>query len=737
MSHYSLLTYFTSHISLIKVHFLKTILIILIYCFPFRIYGSEQETIIPDNIDADSIMRKVIRNSDMYGGYVKEYDAQVYVKGTSEVLKRNILTLFAPDYFFIDKKKDQTILEAITQVHYNAPNLFSQEIKAISGTIRNIKEVQTRAMRFLNVNIYNPASYNNEILIPISTEAFKYYQFSFLSSKDTLETKILTIKIEPKINSQKLIQGTISVVSDSWNISNMDISGKRGFLNFRANIDFGISDKEFLLPVEANLFFSMKLLGNHIENHYTSKVEYTSILKYEDKSKRQQLGYDLTEYFDVKLDSLPVVKDSAFWSKNRPFPLTDSEKAIYENNKKKPKEQIDTLSFDKKQTWNLTKNLISSKRFDFIQSDFRYSGLINPLKLAYSELDGLVYWQQLKLDHNFESGRAIAFEPDIGFVFKRNEIFFKLPINWLYQPRHIGELSLSIGNGNNSYNSNIIDKINEELKDSIINFDDLDLKYYKHHYISLKNSYELFNGFMSNIGIDYHLYKPVTSSGGYSMKSGIELSEGLPDNNYSSFTPVVGFTYTPKQYYRTINKRKEYVGANFPTLSVEYARGIPDILSSNSDYERIEGDIQQLIPIGLIRSFRYYVGGGMFTNAQSIYFADFTKFSKRNFPNSWNDQIGGVFHLLDSKWYNASNFYIQAHFMYESPFLLLHFVKGISKEVIRERVYLGQLYLPALPSHTEVGYAVGNYIFSAGVFAGFERGRYNNFGIKFNFEIGQ
>lgn len=702
------------------------LIILVLFCLPVYADEGKQGN---DSIDADAIMREVIKYAESYGEYVSEYDAQIYVKRVSRILKKNILTRLAPDFFFINQKKDKAIIEVIAKVHYQAPNLFSHEVKAISGSVQNIQEAEERAMRFLNFNIYNSTSFNNEVLMPVSKSAFKYYRFSFLSEKDTLGVKILTIKIEPRINSQRLIKGTISVIPGPWIISNADFSGRWNFSNFRVNTDFGISGEEFLLPIEADLFFKIDLLGNHVENYYVTKTKYTSVKKYDDKSNRNRLDYDLTDYFNVSLDTLPVIKDSVFWSENRPVSLTSSEELIY----KKTKQTIDTLNL-KHSPWNLTKNIVSSKEFDFMNSDFQYSGLINPLKLSYSDLDGLVYWQQLKLHRDFRSGRVFAFEPDVGFVFRRKEVFFSIPVSWLYQPRYMGEVSLSLGNSNNAYNSNVIDKINDSLKDSTFNFDDLNLDYYKHYYLSLRNNYELFNGFLSNIGVDYHLYQPVSDA----PKEGIEFEmlEMLTNDEYVSFAPVVGFTYTPHQYYKYVGKRKQYVGSRYPTFSIEYARGISGILKSNSDYERIEADVQQLIPLDLFRSIRYYVGGGVFTNAKSVYFADFTKFSKRNFPPAWNDHIGGVFHLLDSKWYNASNAYAQAHFMYDSPHILLHFFRKISREILRERIYVGQLYLPALPCYTEIGYAIGNHIFSAGIFSGLERGKFDSFGVRFNFELG-
>ena len=41
------------------------------------------------------------------------------------------------------------------------------------------------------------------------------------------------------------------------------------------------------------------------------------------------------------------------------------------------------------------------------------------------------------------------------------------------------------------------------------------------------------------------------------------------------FTPVVGFSYTPRQYYWMDGYRKEYLYSYYPTISVEFARAIP------------------------------------------------------------------------------------------------------------------------------------------------------------------
>lgn len=688
---------------------------------------------------ADSVMTEVFQRSELYGKYIVEYNARAYIKGTTQVLSKNILLRFAPDFFTLDKKNDNTFLETIADIHFQAPNTFTQKIIAINGTTQNTDDIYRKAMQFLNINVYNPTSFNNEILMPTAKKAFKYYRFFYDSDIDTLGYEILKIKVVPKIKSQKLVFGYLFVVKHLWTIARIDIKGKMNFLDFHVQTNFGLPEKDFLVPKTTEVDLHIKLLGNEIINHYNSSYDYSFIKKYESESTRKKSSgnYDLSDHFNVKLDSLPVIKDSSFWAQNRTIPLTKEEEEIYRRYQEKTEIKIDTSEIRKLSNWNFAKGIFIPKYFEYNSMQFRYSGLLNPFRLAYSGKNGITYWQKLKLRKEFESGKIISFNPDIGFVFKRKEIFFNTPVSYLFNPMKLGQIELSVGNRNQSFNSKIIDEINKTISDSI-DFNDLNLKYYRHYYSTLTIQHELFNGFLAEAKADYHLYNPVKSGNQPKLKTEPEEEvSDLINDKYKSFTPTIGFRWTPKQYYRINEKRKEYVWSNQPAFSFEYARGIPGVFNSNNDYERIEADIQQRISLGLLQSIQYYAGAGLFTNTRSVYFADFKNFRRHNFPESWNDQIGGVFNLLNSYWYNASESYIQFHAMYESPFILLQLFKNVTKDILKERFYASQLYTPALPCYTELGYGVGNYIFNVGLFFGFNKMAYEALGFKFTFELGR
>jgi hypothetical protein len=691
---------------------------------------------------ADSIILKVLENREFYGKYIDEYEANVYIKGNSYVKKKNLLYRYAPDFLFLDKKGKSTFTEAIVNVRFNAPNYFNQKIMAVNGSKINSDDIRERVMQYLNVNIYNPTIFNDHILFPEVKAAFKYYRFEYISQVDTLNHTIHQIRVIPKIRSQQLISGYFYIVDGLWTIYRFDISGKWEFSKFRVETEFGLLENEFLLPLKSRITFNLSLLGNEVTNYYFSSFSYNHIEKYKPKTQMEDINYDLSDYFSVHIDSIPIIKNEQFWEENRTIALTPYEEYLIETNKEK-QQKTDSTVYSSNDSWNFSKGILSPKRFKYNKDQMSYSGLINPLKLAYSKLDGIVYWQQFHYKKLHESGHEFQFNPNIGILFRRKQVYFNTPIQWLFQPKRFGEISFNIRNKNQTYNSATIDMINQEMPDSI-NFNNLNLKYFHHYNMNLGGKYEIANGLLIHGGINYDWYIPIKDKNKNTPDLSENIEEDIDDDvidvvedRYRAFAPTIGMTWTPRQFYRINGNRKEYVGSSYPTFSVEYTWGVKDIWKSNSDYTLIETDIQQKIPTGLMSSFQYYIGTGKFIKTRSLYFADFELFQKYNFPQSWDDPIGGVFHLLDGDWYNASKSYIQAHFMYEFPCTFLRLFRGVTKDILKERIYLSQLYTPARPCYTELGYGIGNFIGNAGVFAAFYRGKYESIGVKFAFELGK
>ena len=231
-----------------------------------------------------------------------------------------------------------------------------------------------------------------------------------------------------------------------------------------------------------------------------------------------------------------------------------------------------------------------------------------------------------------------------------------------------------------------------------------------------------------NVGANYTLHRPIKDS---------KIQDQWIENDYADFVPFIRLTWTPSQYYRYIGRQKYYLDSPYPTFSLEYAQGISGIMRSNSRFKRAEFDMHHKIKLNRLRSFNYRFGAGVFFDQKSEYFVDYRFFKRRTYPDSWDERVGGVFNLLDGEWYYAANRYAQLHLMYDSPYILLHFFKRISRYLLSERLYLSQLYTPTRPCYTELGYGIGNYIINAGFFVSFNKGKYYEMGAKVSFVLGR
>ncbi|MDR0429914.1 MAG: DUF5686 family protein [Tannerellaceae bacterium] len=686
---------------------------------------------------ADSIMKLVIENAYVYQNSLISAETEIYIKGRTEILKQNQLIRLAHHLFPVNRRIKDMVFEMVSDSKFEPPGTFSHNFKAINGSSIPNKKKQQEALTFLNLNVYAPTAYDDAILMPVAKNAFKYYDFRVLDESDTTGLKIYRIRFLPKQLSQKLITGDLYIIDNVWTIDKIDIGGRFSFADFNLVMSFGRGFERFNLPEMADLYIRYHVLGNAVASSYHSRFKYKSVIwaGKANVKKKHRSSLDLSSYFALSSDTVSIIVDTAYWKRKRDIGLTPEEQKLYQNVTDKRLQQTDSAT-DKDNALRyltFTEKLVDSYTYDFKTTRIRYSGFLNPSQLGYSKFNGITYRQRVHLYKNFKDDRQLRLRPEIGFVFKRREIYARLLGEWEYMPERLGIISLLVGNGNQTYSHSMMEFINEELKDSIIGVEDLDLQYFRHYYVELKNRIELVNGLTLTAGVIYNNRLPVRKLNDPNLNP--EILDVI-NSNYNDFMPMIGITYTPRQYYRLDGKRKSYLHSDYPTISIEFAKAIPNVWKSEGDFGRIEVDIHQSISLGLLRRLNYHISAGMYTRQKSTYFSDFRYFTRRNFPDTWDDQIGGVFNHLGREWFNASDKYMQAHVMFQSPFIFLQFYKRkASKFVHYERLYLSQLWTPVLPYYTELGYGIGNHIFNIGIFAGFDKLRYQGVGVKFAFEL--
>lgn len=703
----------------------QSYLMILMWCCLGTLTAWSQSITTPD-AQADSVMRQVIRLAPQYEQAIQRYEADTYVKGYTYTPKRNRMMRYMHWLTPVDKHPDTQLFELDAQCSYQAPNHYQNRIKAFQTNRLSENSHYQELFAFININVYAPTIYDKEIITPLSPEADKYYAFQLAGSEVEGGRLLHRIRFTPIQWSQKLLSGELLVVDSIWSVDRILMQGRASLEDFEIDMRFSREDAQHLLPVQADLRMCFEAFGNQIITELHASMRYQAVVRNTRLVEEDTHSLDETRYYTVQGDSIRLITDSSYWALRRDEPLSAAEQARY--NETPAIEQIDGSLFTHYS--QLGKQLTGTVNRDYKSMRMQYSGLLNPLQLSYNSEHGVTYKQELRLSHTYTHDRQLRFHPEVGILFKHKQLRIKATTDWEYKPERRGMLRLTLANDNQEFSSEYIEQILDRLqtnKDKKFNFEDLNLPYYHHYYAELSNQLELFNGFTLFGGLSYHLRTPVQEQ---------QADNSLRYRNANEFAPFIGLTFTPEQHYWMDGYRKEYLNSRFPTFRFELAKGFKGVLGSKSDYWRIESGLNQTLRLGLSERLSYNLSSGFYVHPKSSYFTNFRYFAKQYFPEPWRDRFGGIFHLLSSDWYYASKHYVQAHLMYEAPFILLRFMEPRAhRYIVSERFYLSQLWTPVKPNHTELGYGVGNDLLNVALFFGFDKFKYQNFGLKLSLEL--
>ena len=713
----------------------KLVISFLVLCFVCtKVFG---ETPMP----LETILYRTMSAAERHNQLVESFEAELYTRSYVNTVRRNFLYRFThhvPRFVLHDPHHSEALVETLGVLLFEYPNRYALDINHVNGTLTRRMDIESIPFNLFNINIYSETTYDEGFFMPTRFETSRYYNFVLDSTFIKNGVTHYAISFTPLFINTRLLNGHFIVENDSWRITFFRGEGPAIFSHFSFEITMGNGFVKEFLPKSFVINQDISYLGNVIETVHLAHLTYTDIvLRYVLEPDR---SLNISDFYRVRIDSVPVYSNPEFWLARRPIALSEKGEAILERfmEREQDKHLLPTETDGTLQNvGHIAQRIVMNSHFTGRTGSIHYSGLLNPLMMSYSTYDGLTYRQRLKLNFRMRRERNINVNAFLGYIFNRQEFFSDITTTWNYNPMQMGRVTLSFGNRTPSFSSLFIDQVQDSLRQFGLSFEDIALPYFRNYYLRLYNTYEVTNGLLINAGFEYHIRTPISNEN-------VVLPPQLPGNGdyienwfgtRRAFMPFVRISWTPEQFYRFEGRQKIPVRSRFPTFELELARSFQDILWSTSQYNRVEFNINHSIPIRMMRSLSYQVGAGAFINQRTEYFADFAFFARNNFPESWNDGLGGVFNLLNRAMFNASNSYIQAHLMYETPFLLLSRIPFVSDFAAKERLYFSQLHTPQIVSYTEIGYGFGNRFFSTAFFASFHRRDFKRMGARFVFEF--
>ncbi len=686
---------------------------------------------------ADSIMESVFSYMEREQLSIGRFESDVYIRFQIQTRRRNIGSQFIPGTIRLEKGKNTYIGESSSKFNYSAPGIMDYKNIAFHCTHRRIKEIHHIILSNAFFFLYDPSLMKNKVLSPFHIRNKKYYKYQLDSTYIHENEAYHHILIKPRFHNTQLVTGAVTVRQNTGNIAYADLHMNYDMINIRIQANMGKSGVESLLPGTANIEANFSFLKNSISTKLNITYAYTKaellsdsthIPKKSDEGKR----YDLTYLNQLKIDTNLTEYDRHYFDRTRPYPLTPTEDSLYRFS------SVDTINRDKHmqnkffQTETMEDLLLGSHSIKITPKGIlRLPPLLTPSMFQWSKRN---FSLQTRIGFKYESyrNRVLNATARLGYNFKEKQFYWKIPLSYIFAPSVLGQIDFEVGNGNRIYSSLQANDIRNAIKnhtdyDTLIHiFDNYNFNYYKDFHSKLNCSFEPLNGIVLTGGLTYHR-RSLINWNTTAQESGFTRT-------YESFAPHLRVTWTPAYYYYLKGKRKVHLYSYWPTFSLDYERAV-HWFGSNNEYEKWEFDVQYKHTSYTLQSLYLRFGFGFYTQQESMYFVDYNHFRYNSLPNGWDDEISGTFQLLDSRWYNESEYYVRLCMAYESPMLALSRIRHLSKYIQKERLYCNTLTVNALKPYMEFGYGISTHALDFALFCAVANGKSTSFGTKFIFKL--
>ena len=638
------------------------------------------------NRTADSLLINRMWDYYEHPERIADGERNVYIMCHIGTKRRNALLWVIPTMYSIARGDRDYIGEAYTKLRYHGTNNYHFHRQVFCSTVPHQRDVMPFIFELITPNLYGVQLYPDGILSPFHRTNRYFYKYRVTSIGSHA-----TIQFRPRSSNTRLIKGEATVDIASGRILSLDFQGEFDMISFNINTLMDQRNPFSPVPDQCITDATFKFLGNNITSHITS-------------------------YFNCPIalpDSINDVEDLSLMEKLRPMPLGEEERRIVEDYQTHNSEEKETDTVQNSTSrltdaaWDFVgDNLMSGKEATVENISLNVSPLLNPLYMGYSSSSGISYKLDFGLRYAWNQHRYLTLNPKFGYSFKKKLFYFDIPLRMTYNPKRNGYVEYTWSNSDPTSNAALYETFQKVMGDTV------PMPEFKNEHMRLINHIAAFDWLEFTTGFVYHRRWSVNPD---------KINEaGLP-NRYHSFAPTLSVHLRPWQ--------------KGPTLTANYEHSIPNVFHSNLNYERWEFDAVYKHRNKSVRILNLRAGAGFYTHRSMDYFVDYDNFHDNNLATGWEDDWSGQFQLVDSRWYNESNYYLRSHVSYDSPLLMLSWVPLIGRIVETERVYLSALSIEHTRPYFELGYGFQNRFFSTGIFASFLNTEFQSFGCKFTIEL--
>lgn len=576
--------------------------------------------------------------------------------------------------------------ETVSKIAYQRPNKFKEHIVAskVSGNDNGFSFNSAEEAEF---NFYeNTLEVNTHLVSPIASDAFGYYNYTLEGVFYEDNQLIYKIKVSPKRTNDRVFSGYLYITDEIWQIYAVELqtTGNAIQIPFVETINFVQSfsyddNLGLWVKISQSIDFGFGILG------MKGNGKFTAFYSNYDFSPDFQSKFFTKEVLSIEDDANK--KDTLYWSKLRPVPLTSEESHDYHRRDsiqqiRKSKEYLDSLD----QIRNKFKLLSPVTGYTYTNTygkqSLSYSGLLRAL--SFNTIQGMSVQGSLSYrswsDENYTSYLQSGITANYGFADDRLRVYGYISKRFNRFNRRT--LQLSGGSKLEQFNSeNPISPLLNSI--TSLYFERNYLKAYELYFARLSYSEEIISGIKLKAQIGYERRQALFN---HSHRYFIPWE----DREYTSNNPLLPFHHLSKPFEEH-NMVKLYVESEFnfgqkylsypyarfpipdtryPTLTLAYKKGIA---SSKNEYnfDQIKAEIKQEVNLRNKGLLSYNLIGGMFFNADAIAFTDYQHFNGNQTRIGTSSNYLNVFNLLPYYQLSTNGNYFEGHLEHDFKGFLL------------------------------------------------------------------
>ncbi|WP_162428520.1 DUF5686 and carboxypeptidase regulatory-like domain-containing protein [Pontibacter pudoricolor] len=724
-----------------------------------------------DEDPAYPIMRNAIRLRKYHLNEALAWSARVYMKSVARMDKvpSKVLGVRVVDV-------DTGIVylsESVSQLHFKRPNKVNE--KVISSRVSG----QKKGFSFNQASEMNISFYENLLKIeglnergfvsPLANNALFFYRYQYMGAFEENGRTINKIKVIPRRRNDPVFEGNIYIVDGTWRIHSTDLKlTKRAGIEFvdfiRVRQVYEPVLEHVWMPVSQKFTFEAAGLGfkgrgyvTGVYSNYKVQAAYkkppvleevepepeeTIVANAQTTRPTPKPRFKIIEPEKADPKEKPIhseklftkeilvvdkdanKRDSLYWDKIRPTPLTKEESKDYVKKDKLEaikESKVYQDSLDRIRNKPTFGNLFLSGytyNNSFEGTYLRFDPIISPTNssiLQYNTVEGVVADVKVAYGRRFDDRRRYIIEPTVRYGFSNEKFNAKLRAAYVYNTTTNSIIQLEGGRYVDQIN------INSPISSFVNSVYTLAagknyMKLYQRDFVRLAHRGELANGLLLTANLEYAHRMPMQNTTFYSFKdpnpegistftSNVPVNAELAD---ASFTPhqvlMASFSLSikPGQRYITRPDRKINLGSKYPTISLAYRTGLK-AFGGDIKYSTAALGVNDELSFGLLGSSSYSAAAGIFWNKESMTLMDYRHFkgNRTVFAGAYDG-----FQLLDYYRYSTNNNYLEAHYEHHFNGFLFNKIPLFRKLKLQEVVSLNYLNTQQSRNYLELGVGI-------------------------------